>query len=710
MPLRLPFLSGKKTTELFFGLFLKEEEVVGYVIEKGAQGITILSEEKRPLTGGWDAITENVDELLFSLESKHTIHLEQLIFFVFSNLVDQQTKEIKKPYIDTCKSLAKHLELKPLGFIECHEAVAKLLEKRSQAPLTAILIELDKTNAGVFVYKGGQRIFSETVARTAAITDDLEAVFSKIKGEILLPSRIVLYDSSDLHNESTAILSHRWDQELFVQFPRVEIVKPDELSTALVAAFQGQTGGNISEDSIHRAATDDMTDEDEMSLDSDEKDVEEEKPKKEVMGFVIGGDVEPDRQPQVRSQSTGSRGRFAPVMALLDTVRGYFAHSVTQLQGMKTKKVPVLVAVGLLLIGGSLFTMEYLLHKATVNVFFPARAIEKELDVVLPLSGVNDSFSLSIATVSADFTEKRKTSGKRDVGEEAKGDVTIHNFDDKERNFAKGTVLDQNGITYVLNDEVKVASSSLASDGSAKLPGKSKGSVTAEEIGTEGNIDKGERLKVGDLSQSLVFAITDTAFTGGSKKQVQTVSTQDIDTLKTAILSKAKKELVEKINDSTDKNGELLSQLTETTFGKITPSKEVGEESSDLSVKATVKTTYYTYSPKEVRAYIRSEIGDDVEDGFKLEEDKIEFELTDVKKTANRITFSIVSEAKSVKEVAAADIAEKIKGKKTDEIEAVLKEEFNATGFEMDTAAPLFFFENWAPLFKKNISVTVSSL
>jgi len=90
--------------------------------------------------------------------------------------------------------------------------------------------------------------------------------------------------------------------------------------------------------------------------------------------------------------------------------------------------------------------------------------------------------------------------------------VEVLNFDSDQKTFAKGTVLRKGDLEFLLDNELKVASSSgLTSEGN-KVPGKQKGSVTAKEIGPTSNITKATVLSVGSLSQTLAVAIADSAF------------------------------------------------------------------------------------------------------------------------------------------------------------------------------------------------------
>lgn len=692
MSFSLPFLNQKKDKEVYLGIFLKETEIVGFVLEKQGDHLEVLLQEQTPFTNGWDTVVEDIDELLFSLEQKTKKHLEQVIFFVYSHFIDQNTNNIKNNYLITFKTIVKHLELKPLGYVECYEAVANHLEKVDQSPLTAILVELDKSNIGVFIYKGGHKSFVKITLRSESITDDLEAIFSDAKGEMMLPSRIVLYDSYDLHDESSIILSHKWNSELFVQYPRVEIIKPQQLHHGLIHIFQEQIMSN--------------------------KINTEEKPKdKEVMGFVIGGDVEDlpeDKRsvPVVRNKTQTFYFRISILKTILMKITEKLRFSKL---GHSMSRNYLTVIIGLLLIVSVLFLFEYLFHKVSINVLFPSNTLSKSIDIVTEADEKSDdSFLIRSATVSAEFSDKKNVTGKRDVGEKARGEVTLNNFSDKDRVFNKGTVIENSNIKFVLDDDVKVASASSTSDQSdpsrkLTIAGKGKVKVTAADLGAESNLSKGQKFKISELSLSDFFGINDVAFTGGSKKQIKTVSKQDIEDLKKSVLEKAEKEFTEKRKEESTEEG-IFESLTSSEINNIKLSKEIGEEADEVSAKATVDTNYYVYSPKDVKSFLKELFKKDITSGFQLAEDKISFKFEDVEKIKGKISVNLDATALVMKDVSKSDVLNKIRGKGLNKVEKTLKSDFKASGYEIRTKVPLFIFDYWMPIFQKNIDIKISSL
>ena len=663
------FKFPKSGGETYLGLFLKEDSGTALVLEEKNGELIILEKQRFNYSNSWENLIEDVDEVLLKLEKQTKKNLNKTIIFVYSHFVDEKTGEIKKPYLTTIKDLFKNLELKPLGYIESYQGVLNHLEGKESSPLTAILVELDRTNFGVFVYKLGTRVFGESLARTDNLIDDLSEVFSKLKGS-LLPSRIILYNTSDLDSKSAEILAHRWSPQMFVNLPRVEIVKEDDLLRNLVKIFYDQ---------IHQGQSDNK------------------EPVKEVMGFMINSDIQ-KKQPADEQSSVKKEDQSFKLNINIKNIISRIGLSGLKMPG--GKKITLIVAG--LVIGLSLTLTEVYFHKADLTVFLPTKSVEKKVGL--------DELKVPVATISADFSKTSSVTGKRDIGEKAKGEVTIHNFDDQEKVFAKATVLQAKGLEFTLDEEVKVASASVLPDNSAKLPGKSKAKMTASKIGSDSNLAKGQKFSIGSLSINTYFALNEAAFSGGTKKEVKTVSKTDLEDLKTVLLAEAKKDLTAKIKKSLKTNEKLFESLTEYEFKSQTFSREVGEEASDLNLKAKVTASYYLYDNRELLVLIKKSLSKEIPEGYSVDEEKIAYNITKAKKTGDKIVLEIEVKTNAMKTVAPEKVIMAVTGKRSSQLDKIVKTEFGALGYKLDIKPSWPLIGNFLPLIKKNINLKFSSL
>src|SRR3989338_10311354 len=243
--MRIPFFSKKEQKEFYLGIFLKEDQGVLMIFLKESDRLELVDREKFTYTNGWENLTDDIDEALYKLEKNLESEIKKTIVFVYSHLVDEKIGDIKPVYLQKIKQLVKALELQAMGYVECFESISFYLEKNEQISLTAILIEIDKTQLGIFVYKGGKIDSRKILARTDDIISDLSEGFEGIKKKTILPARIILYDSGNLDDTATKILSHRWSSDFFVQIPKVDILSEDEVINGLMGIFGEQIKNQI---------------------------------------------------------------------------------------------------------------------------------------------------------------------------------------------------------------------------------------------------------------------------------------------------------------------------------------------------------------------------------------------------------------------------------------------------------------------------------
>lgn len=671
--MNLPFFSKNRSKkDYYLGIFLREEEGSLMLMDSSGGKIEIMDRENFTYSNGWENLVSDIDEILYRFEKKINSNIDKTIFFVYSHLVDEKAGDIREPYLQKIKDLVKNLELTALGYIECYEAVSKFINAKEEMPLTGILIEMDRRDLTIFIYKGGVISHKRSVARTDNIAEDLINGISDLKGKFLLPSRIILYDSHDLDSSVEKILSYRWDEQYFIQLPRVDMLKEEDVTTGLVNVFAEQIGNKQIE-----------------TVEVPQKKAED------SFGFLINQDISQIKETtDVPEPGTASSVRQPLKLPVFELPKIGFKIPKMNLSFLSGKWT---VLAGMIIIVVALTLNEYFFHKAELKVYLNSSKIEK-----------SSSFDIGykVSTASASYTEDISTTGSRQIGDPARGQVTLHNFDDGERTFTKGTLIEGAGLKFALDTDVKVASSSLASDGSAKLPGKNTGSVTAVVIGTEGNLAKGTRFSIADLSSSIYFAINESAFSGGSKRSVRTVSETDQENLEKAILAEAKK----KITPPKGVSGGLLTSLTKTDLTKTAYSKEVGEESNNISLTAQTQTTFYLYDRNELIDKIIGVIGKDVKSGFQIDKSLVDYRinkavLTD--KTSVKVDLDI--NANSVKKIDEKEIAGMVLGKHKSSLDN-LKDKLDIQGYDLKIREPIPGLDNFLPFFKNNINIIVTTL
>lgn len=692
--MQLPFLNKKEKKAHYFCLYITESDISGFVLDVKDGVESILSSRNLKLSKGLESLLQDTDSLISELELATNTQLDKTIFFLHSIMIDSQTHDIKEPYKTTIKNLSRDLELEPMGYIDVKETVEDYLKRK--AIINSIILELNKAETGIFIYKGGAMVQSKYVPRTGSVTSDLTQGFAALPGNTILPTRMVIYGDSPDSKSVTEIVQFDWDTKLFAQHPTIETLKDLELYKVLANSFASELGASVAE-SMQASA-------------------EEAKPAPEssTFGFVVGRDVAKNPQAAIQNEALDDAAKPLHGMdlgsKLKENMSSVFSKvSMPSLKGVQGN-VAVVGAGALVLIGALFIGYEYFLHKVTLEVKVKSKEVSEVIALTLPVSETKskDLAVMRYGTVLG-VKDEKTTTGTRDIGEKAKGDVVIHNFDNAERTIQRGTKITYKSLSYVLDSDIKVASSSGVSSDGTKQSGKAKVSATASEIGSEYNIDKGTQLTIDSLAESLFIAIADSSFTGGTKKKVNTVAKQDIDTLQTTVEKEAEKSLADKLKKEVTKDEILIPALTKTTVADAKYSKEVGEEAQKIAVEASSEMEYYTVSKSGVTKKLQGMIGKKDANGYKLEDSSVNFSIEDIESENDEVTLSLNTTADLFKEVDKESIIKSVKFKQFSDISNILTGKFEIEDVEVkEVFPPIPFIAGWVPFFEKNVSVTTS--
>ena len=668
--MKLPFLNDSSTRgEMYCGILLKEGQGVCYVYEKKPTSVALIKQQIFMYSDGWEHVVDDIDEALSLIEQelgKHTI-ISQCVFFVFAHLVDQTTHEIAKPYIGKLRDIAKLLELKPVGYMEVIDAIHEELEHEKQTRLSSIVIELDDTQMTLFLYKGGHKIVVQHGARTDNFAENVQTELEKIAQSHILPNHIYLYDSTDLAEESSDLLLYSWKKDLFIQQPRITVIQPTQVSRALLNLLEKQLC------------------EQPQVLTSKE---ESEEPK-EVMGFTIGSEI-------IEENSSDEDEKIKPAPFTFPKF-SFPSFSIFS----KAPIIPI-IAVPFLLIGVFVGII-YTLHKADVVIQLPIEKRTAEIAIEVSKKPTKaEQVELQLITTPFNGNEKKDTTGKRDVGDKATGEVTLYSYDEKERQFPKGTKLSYNSLTYETVDAVTVPTSQFASDGITKNPGKAKIKVAAAILGTESNIDKNKRFSVADISANIVFGINESAISGGTKKTVRTISKTDMDNLKSFTLDKAKQDAITK--QKSEEGYLLLPDLATAQAQKEQFSGEIGEEADTIQYTASGEVTLSRIPKKTITDFVGKKLESEKPNGYETE--KVDFIVNKQNKVANGdIQLTIGGEITFSKSINSKDIVKAITGKSSKEGKENIQSQFGVSQVEITITPQIPIIQDRLPFWQDHIRV-----
>lgn len=673
---------GDEKKEFVFGLILKEEKGVALILEAdyNERKINIIGEKKFRYSNGWENLTEDIDIELSEMEEAFKVKTERMILFLYSHLVDHERDEIKEPYLTKIKKMAKALDLKPLGYIENYEAIINFLKEKEEILPSIILVELDRSSLTVFIYKTNQLVESKTVSRTENLVFDLETALKELKKDSILPTRLVIYDEELSDDDINKIITYQWDESLFIQIPKPEIFSYDNLLTALTKTFSKEIFEMVSD-----------------------KGAEEEKQKPiAVAGFLINEDIKEraDFDKKIRDEQL-DRDIKKDDYLNEQLPRRFIKPPSFYLPKWLLFFFPIVIVVF------SLFSILFFLHQASVTIYFPRRVLKKELSLKSSQSRINQK------EVIIQKEETIETSGSKTIGERARGEVIIYNSTLAEKNFPKGTVLEaDNGLKFSLDNDVNVASASqtLTTEGNLlTVTGKTKTRVTALEIGSKYNLPKNQKLKISDYPINSFFALISESFSGGTQKQISTVSKNDIETIRKKALEKIKDEAWQK-NKNSFEGKELINSLTKTEIIEEKFSHELGEEAKSLSLSTRAKVIYFYLEKDQLKKELLSLLNKNVSRDFQVVEKHINYQLKKIEKKDDQQTIHFSVEALTLPKIKEEELKKKIRGKSIGTLEKIVKNDIKAAGFEVKTKKNIYPLNKFIPLFERNITVNLDSL
>jgi len=617
--------------ECFFALQIGSELVKSAIWAVEAGQVKIVSLGKIREWQSEERLLEAVDATLSSAAenlapSQNFEEPNKLVLGLSPDWVEEN--KIIPAKLRILKKIAKELGLTFTGFAVSNEAVVFQLKSVEGIPPTAILVYLGKSKIFVSLVNLGKIVGSELVDKSGDLGADLIEGLSRITPEGVYPARILIYgDEEKLEEARQELVSYSWHQANvnFLHLPKVEVLNSDfEIKAIALAGGREMAGVKKLEE--------------EPKKEADE--LEEEA---EALGFVKGEDVKEKVQQRAELRPEGEEKKATRLklpkfsLSWLKAINlKFFTRFLARITRVFPRRLPLvvsLVVVVFFIFGGILTALFWFLPKAEVVLFVKPRLLEKNFTVKLdPELKTADSENLILPAkqvqVSLEREKTGETTGAKLVGEPAKGEVTIYNGTSQEKTFTSGTIIkSSSGIEFTFDDDVTVASQSGTA--AEPTPGKATVTVTAVEIGTEGNLASETNFTIANYSQSDYVAKNDSSFGSGTSREVQVVDKKDqerlVEQLTIELEKEAEGELAAKVvADKRLIEDSLTSQVVSKSFNQ-----KVGEETTEVKLTLKLKFSALSFSEDDFRNLIEEEIQAAVPDGFeyKAEESEIAFNL-----------------------------------------------------------------------------------
>ena len=383
--------------------------------------------------------------------------------------------------------------------------------------------------------------------------------------------------------------------------------------------------------------------------------------------------------------------------------------SLSQAIGRGGKAVFIAPLIILILVGVMLLYFFQL--RSTITLSVNPKDIQEQETLVFSLSSGNDfpHNVISAKDVTVDLSGKATTqaTGKKDIGNKAKGSVTIYNNNDSKKTLTQGTAISVSNLEFTLDKDVAIGSAS-GDIFSGTKPGTATVAVTASKIGNEYNLPSGAKFTVADSSS--IAAKNDQAFSGGSKKQVTVVSKKDREKL----LSELPKSLQEKAKDEIGKKidgGEtVLPIFSHATLSKKDFDKDEGEEAKSVTLTATVAFVYYVYKNDDLGEFAKELVKNRYGDENNIAQGGITNELTDIKeKSDDEVEAKIAITGGLMPKLDTEKLKEELTGKSFTDAEELLSKQPQVSGVDITLFPPIPFLPKLLPRASDNITIVIKT-
>lgn len=724
---KIPFLNpSSKSGEYYFALNIGSKKVEGAVWSIEDNKLVIINTARATFEKEEDlslAANYALDDALADFPFEPT----KILFGVPDYwLQDDNLKEEKGKVL---KALVKELELTPMAYVSTSHAISHFIQKMQGAPVTAILVNLSNP-LSITVCKVGKIIGTKSIKRTESLAEDIEKSLMQFDEIEVLPSKFLLYGnehSSSSNEESETekikekLLSFPWMENLpFLHLPKVDILEKTIILASISFAGASELNPDVNFSEKSYSDLEKNFSQNALINASEEPKVGEGSSLKKV-GFV-SGDIEKFEREKVaekdedlvNAEDMEEEEKHLIPFSLSSSLKSIQYKLTSFLSFIPLKRSPKLsllipVIIVLLVLAGLVF-----LPKAKVIVYIDPQILEKETQVTVDSSitsvdSENKKIPGKILQTSVSGTEKGLASGKRKIGDPARGTVVIYNKTASPKTFpADTTLVGENNLEFKLDSSVNIASQSGVRGGISF--GKATANVSAKQIGPESNFPAGKELTIKGQSSSDFSSEVDSAFSGGTSKEVTVVTAEDQRKLllqaTSNLRAKAKGELQK------DLSGDLkvLEEALTEEVTKKTYSKNVNDQAIDFTITVSARYKGTAYSDSDLKTIVAKLVETNVPEGYilNLADSETQAELAKVDKDS-KLIFLAKFRAKLMPKLDTEQIKKSIAFKTPGEAADTLRKIQNVISSEIQINPSLPSPLRRLPLLPQNISVSIEA-
>lgn len=759
---KLPFLKTSSQEEYYFALNIDTDKVnasIWGIYGKKLEIVNVASVDLEIDDDLESTASQSIliDEANFALDealADFQPEPEKILFGVPDHWL--QDDDLKEDRLKFLRRLVKELGISPMAYVSTSQAIAHFLQKQQGVPLTSILVKVADPLV-VTVFKAGKNLGSKLQKRTERLPEDIEKALLSFADIEVLPSKILIYGKLN-DKAKDELQSYSWMAQLpFLHLPKIEELPQEIIIEAVCLAGASELHPEVvyhpkalsmHTPTFQHSNTKALLEEEDTRIKETERHHHHKESKAEDLGFKMG-DVEameenlregtPEESFEHEQEWEGEHVQrslvkeeashyppahlnipLSPIekfKSLIAAPLGFLTKRNHHKSNFLTNKILIVALLLVLLIGATLVFVP----KAKVTIFMDMKILEKESQVIADpkVTEVNEDQKIipgKVVDVTISDSARGLATGKKKIGDPAKGKVVIYNKTSSSKTFSQGIVMTTpNNLKFVLDTSVQVASqsSTVGADFSTIIkPGKSDSAgASAQAIGPEGNISANVEMTVANFSADQVVARVDSAFTGGVSKDVTVVTSDDqkklLATLTSSLRSKAQGEIQGKLTG----DQKILAEALQEEVVKKTYSKSINDQAQDFSLDLNVRFKGTSYSDTDLKRIVSKLVDTSVTQGYDLDLSKTETQADVAKiESDGKLVFLAKFRAKLMPKLDLEKVKKEIIFKSPEQVaqQVRLIENVIGSNIELTPAIPLKFLQR-TPILSKNITLEVTA-
>lgn len=728
------FQKKPERNEVYLSLVLEESAVQVALWSVLSSNNPHISEaiSERVTDNAWDKRVEACDRAIARLSEKEgRDDFEKVVLGLPASYLTPED-DIDHAVHSHIKTLIHELELTAIGFVPIHQAIVHQIRQEEGVPPSVILIEADSQGSTLILYKVGVMAGKEKVGSDDFVAN-IEKTLKGFKDIEVLPSRILLYggDTALLEASKRDLLKHPWPTRAnFLHYPKIDVLSVISLASAVSLAGASELGmqvGVITNESSPDvvAATPDRDGE---GITRALEAIKEDEKVLEPTDDILTGEDTDANVTEVAPETLGFRHDVDAVErpAVMAKQRIPLPSFGTMMHGMSMIKFPqfgrlavpkmgiLAFLVFLILISGGGWFLYWALPRAEIIIYqVPHTITEVSAISINPTATVVDAATKIVPGRKQERTVMGEKTiaviGKKDIGDPARGTVTIYNKTLTGKQLKKGTILTAGILSFTLDAEVSVASASESLASGSVTYGKANAAITADKLGPQSNLPGSTEFSVKDTSTSVMVARNDAALSGGTSKSITVVSRADYD----ALISDLTRDLITKAKAELSSNvagGEqLIDETVNTAVSQKKFDQELDQESDKLHGSITVSISGISYNTVEVASLFADMVSGKVPSGYLLEKERGTVSVSNVQvKKDGSVFVNAHYQGAAIPKLDFASMKSAVVGKSTKTVEQYFRSIPGVGGIEMNIGRSPW--KTTFPINTNNILFTVKNL